>query len=525
MTDAAAHGDTYPSSRKEHVPADLQPRTGMALWGVGILLAMANFLAVLDMSIANVSVPTIAGNLGATASQGTWVITSYAVAEAIMVPLTGWLAGRFGTVRVFVGAVIGFGACSALCGLAPTLEVLVFFRVLQGVFGGPLMPLSQTLLMQIFPKEKQGAAMALWAMTTLTAPIAGPMLGGVLCESLGWPSIFWVNVPIALLCAPVLWRVLNRYETSRVRVRVDAVGLGLLILFVGALQLMLDLGNEHDWFESPAVVALAVIALVGFVAFLIWELTEKNPIVDLRIFRHRGFAVACLTLPLAFGGLMASNVLVPLWLQVDMGYTATWAGYVAGMMGVLAIFGAPLAATLSSRFDPRLIIFIGVLWLAWVTFMRAGATGQMSFWQIAFWPLILGIGMPLFFLPLQLVGLGAVKPEETASAAGLLNFIRTVAGAFATSLTMTLWGDGAAANQSALAGQLNDADQALAVMQQGGMSYDQAVQSLTGQVQSQAVVIATNEVMMLCAAGFLIAALTIWLAPRPKGAVDLTAAH
>ena len=186
----------------------------MSLWGIGILLAMANFLAVLDVTIANVSVPTIAGNLGVSPSQGTWVITSYAVAEAIMVPLTGWLASRFGAVKVFITAMIGFAFFSAMCGLSSSLGMLVVFRVLQGFCGGPMMPLSQTLLLRIFPKEKQAAAMGLWAMTTLTAPIFGPVLGGFLCDNFGWPSIFWVNVPIAAVGVPLLYSLLRKHETE-----------------------------------------------------------------------------------------------------------------------------------------------------------------------------------------------------------------------------------------------------------------------------------------------------------------------
>lgn len=501
------------------------PRPGFSLWGLGMLLAMANFLAVLDVSIANVSVPTIAGNLGASASQGTWVITSYSVAEAIMVPLTGWLANRFGAVRVFVTAMLGFGCFSALCGLSGSLQLLVFFRVMQGFCGGPLMPLSQTLLLRIFPKPQQNAAMGLWAMTTLTAPIAGPVLGGLLCDNLGWSSIFWVNVPIAATCAPILYLLLRRFETATSRIRVDAVGLAFLILFVGSLQLMLDLGKEHDWFESRMICTLGIAAAIGFGLFLIWELTERTPIVDLKVFRHRGFAAACLTLPLAYGAFMASNVLVPQWLQLNMGYTATWAGYISGMTGVLAVVGAPVAARLSGKTDPRVVIFFGVMWLAFVTFMRAGATPQMSFGQIAFWPLVIGIGVPMFFIPLNMVGLGSVEPAETASAAGLLNFLRTMSGAIATSLVNTLWDDNAARNQTDLAGALHDPEGAMAALQAAGLSHDQAVGMLTSQVQSQAVVMATNQVLTLCALGFAIAAFTIWLAPRPRAGVDLSAVH
>jgi DHA2 family multidrug resistance protein len=499
--------------------------SGLSLWGVGILLAMANFLAVLDVSIANVSVPTIAGNLGASITQGTWVITSYGVAEAIMVPLTGWLANRFGTVRVFITGMMGFGLFSALCGIATTLEMLVLFRVLQGFCGGPLMPLSQTLLMQVFPKEKHAAALGLWALTTLIAPIVGPVLGGWLCDSYGWHWIFWVNVPIVILCVPMLIARLRSYETETKRVRVDSVGLGLLILWVGALQLMLDLGKEHDWFESSFICTLAVVAAIGFVAFLIWELTEREPIVDLSLFRHRGFWVASLTLPLAFGAFVGTVLLVPLWLQAQMGYTATWAGYVAGMTGVLAVVAAPIAAGLSNKVDPRLLIFAGVMWLAAITLIRAGATPQMSFWQIAVWPLVIGLGVPLFFLPLNLVALGSVDPRETASAAGILNFIRTLSGAFATSLVATFWETGATRNQAELAGLLNQPEEAMATMQAGGFTPDQSLEALTGIVHSQAVTLATNQLMTVCAVGFALAALSIWLAPRPRADVDVSAVH
>src|SRR5215831_8442894 len=277
------------------------PLQGGMLWIAAIVLALANFIAVLDMTIANVSVPNIAGSLGISSTQGTWVITSYSVAEAIIVPLTGWLAGRFGAVRVFTSVMALFGAFSALCGLSNSLGLLVLGRVLQGLSGGVLMPLSQTLLLRIFPKEKAPAATAIWAMTTLTAPILGPILGGYLCDTLAWPAIFFINVPIALISAPIAWRMLKRYEESLIRLPIDKVGLALLIIFVSALQLMLDLGKEHDWFESTEICALAIVAVIGFAAFLIWELTERHPIVDLRVFRHRGFTTAVITIAMGFG--------------------------------------------------------------------------------------------------------------------------------------------------------------------------------------------------------------------------------
>ncbi|TXD97243.1 DHA2 family efflux MFS transporter permease subunit [Mitsuaria sp. TWR114] len=370
------------------IPDDQRPLEGGQLWLAAIVLAAANFIAVLDMTIANVSVPDIAGSLGISSSQGTWVITSYAVAEACIVPLTGWIAGRFGAVRVFATAMVLFGLCSALCGLSPTLGLLVTGRVLQGLSGGSLMPLSQTLLLRIFPKEKAGGAMALWAMTTLVAPILGPILGGWLCDAFSWPLIFFINVPIALVVAPLAWRMLRRYETPLERQPIDRVGLVLLIVFVGALQLMLDLGKEKDWFESTEIIALAVVAAIGFVAFLIWELTEPYPIVDLRVFRHRGFAVGVLTIALGFGAMFGANVLTPLWLQSYMGYTSTWAGLATAWSGVLAVAAAPIAGKLAGKVDPRPLVFFGLAWLGAVMVLRTVGTTQMGYWQIAL-PLLL----------------------------------------------------------------------------------------------------------------------------------------
>jgi MFS transporter, DHA2 family, multidrug resistance protein len=498
---------------------------GPLLWSAGILLAAANFLAVLDVTIANVSVANISGSLGVSSSQGLWVITSYAVAEAITVPLTGWLAGRFGAVRVFIAAMFGFGLFSALCGLSPSLEVLVLFRVFQGFAGGPLLPLSQTLLLHIFPKTQQPTALALWAVTTLVAPILGPILGGVLCDNLGWPSIFLVNVPVAFMAAPVLAWLLASSETPTTKKRVDGIGLALLIVWVGALQIMLDLGKEHDWFESGTIVALAAVALAGFAAFLIWELTDAEPIVPLKVFRHRGFATAMVTLSLAFGAFFASNVITPLWLQSNMGYTATWAGYVTGTLGITAVFAAPIAAKLAVKIDPRKIVFVGILWLAFAIFMRSFSASDMTYWQITTWVFLAGAGMPLFFLPLTGAALASVDPEETAGAAGLMSFIRTLSGAFATSIANTVWENGAIYNQAELAGTLNGARATLDAFMQGGMSHDQALTALTQMVQGQSMMLATNQTFMGCAIVFLIAAATIWLVPKPTRVADTSLGH
>lgn len=504
---------------------DIKPLSGGALFLGALCLAMANFFAILDTTIANVSVSNIAGGLGTSLSQGTYVITSYAVAEAISVPLTGWLARRFGSIRVFVTCFFFFGFFSLLCGLSTSLNMLVMCRVFLGFAGGPLMPLSQTLMIRIFPKDKSHAAIGIWSMTTLVAPIMGPILGGILCDQYSWPFIFFVNIPFAIFASFVGWKILKKYETKNERLPIDKIGLLLLIVWVAALQLMLDEGKDHDWFESSRIVTLAVIAAIGFVAFLIWELTERNPVVELRVFRHRGYAMSMVTLSLAFGAFFATTVLTPLWLQNFMGYTATISGYATATMGILAVFLAPIIANLSSKYDPRPFVFVGVMWLGFWTFMRSFNTVDMTFEQVS-WPMFVqGIGMPLFFVPLTAIALGSVKPHEMESAAGLMNFIRTLSGAFATSMINTSWEHESRYVHAELAGLTDKAGVATQAMQNAGMSAAQTRSALDGMLQGQSVMVATNQLFLVIAVIFAVAACMIWMAPKPKHAVDPSAAH
>ncbi|WP_296599282.1 DHA2 family efflux MFS transporter permease subunit, partial [Phenylobacterium sp.] len=413
------------------------PLTGARLLTAALLLGLANFMVVLDTTIANVSVPHIAGGLAVSPSQGTWVITSYSVAEAITVPLTGWLAQRFGPVKVFAAGMAGFGFFSLLCGLAPSFSMLVAFRIAQGLCGGPIMPMSQTLLLGIFPKDKGAQALGLWSMTTVVAPIAGPILGGLISDNAHWSWIFLINIPVAAIVGVGAYRMLIHQEPATRRIPVDYVGLFLLVVWVGAMQIMLDKGKELDWFGSPFIVGLAIVAVVGFTAFLIWELTSQNPIVNLRVFRHRGFVIGVTTLSLTFGAFFASVVLIPLWLQTTMGYTATWAGYAGCLNGILAVIMSPIVARLVGRFDVRALVSFGVFWMAGVALWRAFYTTDATFWDIAIPQFVLGFAMPFFFIPTTSLSLSSVLPEETASAAGLQNFLRTTSAAFATSIMTT----------------------------------------------------------------------------------------
>ena len=486
--------------------------TGLQLVISGALLAIANFIVVLDMTVTNVSVPHIAGGLAVSMFEGTYVITSYAVAEAVIVPLTGWLALRFGTVRVFTWGIILFAVFSALCGLSRTLGFLVLSRILQGLAGGPLMPLSQTLLLSIFPKEKQAAAIGIWGTTTLVAPVLGPIVGGYICDHWSWPFIFYLNIPVAITCSVVIKKLLTSFETPIQKHKVDFVGLVLLILWVGALQLMLDEGKNHDWFASNYITLLLVIAVVGFIAFMIWELTEKQPIVDLRVFRHRGYYISVITISLTFGGFLSSVVLAPLWLQSTMEYTASWSGLAAAMIGILAVFAAPIVAKLSMKVDPRMLAYFGITWMGTLIFFRSFCTTDMTYAQIAIPILVQGLSMPFFFLPLTGLALSSVNPPEIASAAGLMTFCRTLAGAFAVSIATTSWENQAKIYRAELVDVIN-------------LKNNIPLPILDRLVEIQSFTLATNHLFLIISMLIITASFIVWLAPRPKKAMDVSGAH
>lgn len=503
---------------------DFTPLTGTTLILAGLVLALANFMVVLDTTIANVSVAHISGSLGISATQGTWIITSYSVAEAVCVPLTGWLAARFGAVRVFVLGMIGFAVFSMLCGVSTSLAMIVVCRIGQGLCGGPLMPLSQTLLLRIFPPRQHGQAMGLWAMTTVVAPILGPILGGTISDNWSWHWIFFINLPVAAICAFGAARLLTRAETPIGRSPIDMNGLLLLILWVGSLQVMLDLGREHDWFGDSMIVALAIIAAIGAAVFIVWELTERAPVVDLRVFRHRGFTVAVTSLAAAFAAFFAATVLIPLWLQGNQGYTATQAGYVTAFTGVGAVVMSPVVAKLMDRMDPRALVCAGILWLGMTSLLRTHWTSGADFWTLAFPQMLQGFGMPFFFVPLTTIGLGAVDEAEIASAAGVMSFLRTMAGAVGTSVSTTLYDNSASVARSEIVSRLNT-DQTVDTLQHLGFSLDQVRGSIERTVTQESYALAVDHIFLLSAILFAGAAIIIWLSPRPTRAVAPGAAH
>lgn len=503
------------------LPGELK---GTKLLLAAFVLALANFMVVLDMTIANVSVPHITGSLAVSSSQGTWVITSYAVAEAICVPLTGWLAGRFGAVRIFIVSLIGFTCFSILCGLSNSLAMLVICRIGQGIFGGPIMPLSQTLLMRIFPPNKQSQAMGMWAMTTVVGPILGPILGGSISDNWSWHWIFFINIPVGVLCAFGAYKLLRGIETPTAKIKIDAVGLALLVIWIGALQLMLDLGHEYDWFNSNIIIALAITTVLGFIIFMIWELTDQHPVVNVRIFRYRGFSIATLSLAFAFAAFFGSIVLIPQWLQFNMGYTATWAGYLTATMGFGSLTMSPIVAKMATKYDQRALACFGLIVLGIVTLMRAFWSNQADFMALALPQIIQGFAVPFFFIPLSNLALGAVRSDEMASAAGLMNFVRTMAGAIGASAAVTLWDDFAKSSRSDLVSTLHPEATQYSLMQHG-FSSETALGVISNLVDKEALTLSVNHVFFIFAMIFIFAGLIIWLCPKPKSAVGIGQTH
>jgi DHA2 family multidrug resistance protein len=506
--------------------AALGPLRGPALGLAAFALALGTFMQVLDTTIANVSLPTISGNLGVSTSSGTWVITAFAVANGVTVPLTGWLMNRFGVVRTFTFSVLAFTLASLLCGLAWSLESLVFFRVIQGGVSGPMIPGSQALLMSIFPQNKRGTALGIWSAMTLAAPIFGPVMGGYISDNYHWGWIFLINVPLGLATGLVSWMMLRTRETPTRKLRIDTVGLILLAFWVFSLQTMLDLGKDRDWFNDPLITILALGALIGFIAWAIWEWTDEAPAVDLSLFATRNFALGTIALCFGYALLFANNLLLPLWLQTEFGYTATWAGLVAAPAGIVAVITTPLISKL--KIDARIMATIAFLCFGASFLMRSAYTPDSSFLVLAAPMLLQGIAMTTFFVPLLTIVLDGLPPDRVPAASGLSNFARITGGGFAASLVTTYWDRREALHQTRLseAGSpfspvFHDAVGRLELL---GMSPAQAIGSIARTVVNQAYLLSTLELFWISAwMAFAMIGL-VWFTRRPQPTDHVVAA-
>ena len=400
----------------------------------------ATFMEVLDTTVVNVSLPHIAGSLSATINEATWALTSYLVANAIILPMTGWLASVFGRKNLLMLSVVGFTSASFLCGLAPTLPALIVFRIIQGATGGALQPLSQAVLLEAFPPQDRGKAMGFWGLGIVVAPILGPVLGGWLTDAYSWRWVFYINIPIGIMSIIMTRRYIfdPPYIRSGQRRSVDYWGIGMLVLGIGALQFVLDKGQQEDWFQSPLIVTLSVIAVVTLAALVVHELTTADPIVDLRVFKERSYAVGVFLMTVVGFVLYGSMVLLPIMLQTLLGYPPLQAGIALAPRGIGSFAMMPMTGLMTGRFDARKLLTVGLVIGSVTLLWMSRLTLQAGYWDI-FWPqLIQGMGLSLLFVPLTTVAMDAIPRERMAYATSLFNLMRNLGGSIGIAVTGTL---------------------------------------------------------------------------------------
>ncbi len=494
----------------------LEPLHGRTLVAVAIAISSANFMQTLDLTIANVAVPTIAGDLGVSPDMGTWMLTSFATPLAITLPLTGWLAQRFGQVRLFRSSVVLFIAMSMLCGLAPTFSTLIVFRALQGAASGPITALSQALLVAVFPQSRRNIALAVWQTTTFIAPVLGPIAGGWITDNIAWPWIFYINVPTGAIVLAVLIRALAGRDNATRKLPVDVVGLLLLALAFGSLQLMLDRGENLDWFAATPIRVLAAICVVSFVALILWELTDLHPIVDLKLFGNLNFSAGTVAVTVGFGVYYAALVLVPLWLQTQQGYTATWAGIATAPLGIAGIVIAPLIGRVQHRVDPRWFATLALAGWGAASLWRMGFDTEVPLGEIAGNSLLMGAATAFFITPLVSLSLAGLPRERLPAASGLQNALRRIGTSVATSLAPTYFERRARVHSIHLVDRLSPLNHAFSTwldsLRHAGLSSDAALAAIAKSVDVQAHMLALDDFSAGCALLFAATLVVVWLA-------------
>jgi MFS transporter, DHA2 family, multidrug resistance protein len=506
-------------------------------WIIAIAVMFATFMEVLDTTVVNVSLPHIAGSLSASIEEATWALTSYLVANAIILPMTGWLASRFGRKRLLMMSVVGFTTASFFCGLAPTLGTLIFFRVVQGATGGALQPLSQAVLLEAFPPHDRGKAMGFWGLGIVVAPILGPVLGGWLTDTYSWRWVFYINIPVGI--ASIVMTKLYVFDPPYLRSesrKIDYWGIGMLAVGIGALQIVLDKGQQEDWFSSSVITGLAIVSAATLIALIYHELTTAAPIVDLRVFKARTYAVGVFLMTVVGFVLYGSMVLLPIMLQTLLGYPPMQAGIAMAPRGVGAFFMMPLVGMMTGAFDPRKLLTTGLVvgggTLLWLSLLNL----QAGYWDI-FWPqLIQGVGMSLLFVPLTTVSMDPIPRERMGNATSLFNLMRNIGGSVGIAVTGTLLARHQQALTSLYGSRVNAYDPgAQAAFNQmrgafiaGGSdpttATTRAYAGLFGMVQREAAMVSFVGLFQLLGVLFLLLVPLVLIMKRPKGR-SAVAAH
>ncbi len=491
--------DTIPMSSASGGDLGWVPRHNP--WAVALTVTLATFMEVLDTSIANVALPHIAGSLGASSEEATWVLTSYLVSSAIVLPISGWLSNRIGRKRFYMGCVMLFTVCSLLCGLATSLPMLIVARILQGAGGGGLAPSEQAILADTFSIEKRGQAFALYGMAVVVAPAIGPTLGGWITDNFNWHWIFFINLPVGLLSLYLSNRMVEdpphlkvRREEAK-RARVDFVGLGLVGVGVGCLEFTLDKGQEKDWFGSPMIVAFAAVALVVLVTFAVWEWRHEDPIVDLKLLKNRNFGTAVFLQLILGMVLFGSTVLIPQYLQTLLGYTAERAGMVLSPAGFVMMAGMAVAGKSLGKFDPRVMVACGYGVLALGIWNLTRLDLNTAYGTVTLWRMLQVIGLPFVFIPISTLNYVGVPANKTNQISSLSNFARNLGGSAGTALLTTFLARTAQVHQVGLAANVNAGsvayrlylDRVVEMLRNAGMGAGQASAMAAGYAYQQMV--------------------------------------
>ena len=520
-------------------PAEWRPRFNP--WAIALTVTLATFMEVLDTSIANVALPHIAGNLSITQDEAAWVLTSYLVANAMVLPISAWLSTKFGRKRFYMTCVVIFGISSLMCGLAPSLPVLVFFRILQGLGGGGLAPTEQAILADTFEPAKRGQAFSVYAMAVVVAPVIGPTLGGYITDNFSWRWLFLINVPVAIVSLVLSSRMLEDppflAEMRKKIFKVDYIGLGLLVVGIGALQIVLDKGEREDWFASSFIVTLAVLAVVGLVTALVWEYHHPHPVFDVRLFKSRNFAVACVMMFMLGAALYGATVLIPQLLQTLMGYTAQQAGMVLSPGGLVIIATMPLIGRLLAKMDGRWLIVFGFASTASALFYMTNWTLDIDFRTATMFRVYQAIGMGFLFVPIQTLCYVGIPQEKNNNVSGMTNLARNLGGSIGISAISVIVSRRAQYHQSVLAAHTSQYDTAF---QQSVAGLTQTFQTLGsdvtratemahkmlyGAMQRQAAMLGYLDAIFLFAVICAVMAPAAFLMQKSKGGVRTRGGH
>jgi MFS transporter, DHA2 family, multidrug resistance protein len=516
-----------------------KPQAAINPWIIAISVMLGTFMEVLDTTVVNVSLQHIAGSLSVTPEEATWVLTSYLVANAIVLPLTGWLGNYFGRRNVLLASVGGFTIFSFLCGIAPNLPALIIFRIFQGATGGGLQPLSQAILMEAFPPEKRAKAMAFWALGIVVAPMLGPVLGGWITDSYSWRWLFYINIPIGIMAVIMATMFIHDPPyIKRGEGGIDYWGIGYLALGIGALQIMLDKGQEEDWFGSNFIRVLFVLCVIGFVFFVIRELTAEHPVVNLRIFKNRTYATGVFLMTVLGFVLYGSTVLLPLWLQTLMGYPALEAGMAMLPRGLGSFLFMPVVGILMGKIEARKLLGTGLVIASFSIYQLSKLNLSAGYWDI-FWPQLLqGTSMGLLFVPLTTITNGPIPKEQMGNATSLFNLMRNIGASIGIASVTTISARHSQAHMHDLASNVNQynpaAQSMIQAMKQGfiarGMDVatatQQAYAGLFGMVQRQAAMMAYIDTFFLLAVMFIACLPLILIMKKPpKGGGGAAAMH